>query len=484
MNFPADMLPMYTASMSSERSFASWIAFSPASIPRSRKERSHNSPNSVSPTPMTATSRIDLGLPHQNLAAVLRVCRVVDEDLVRDHVFDRRRRIPSDLRDFVRDREIEAVRTRAAAVADREDPVSCFGLVEDRAEAHHDRAAVCVPDVPHAEARVHLRFLEAELLRHPDGELAVRLMEDRVVVVLRGRAGPLEEELGAVDDVLEVRGFAGEATAVARIPLAFAPPEVRSVRRERDGVADVRDRAVRPDQERGPARRRTVLEGIARRALAGVRTDRESVLHHLREGQAHCRLNRSGSGFARELEVRRRQDRSGSDRFRHDRRGRLDRVRMGLRSDVDRADLGRIDVDLRHARPCGFDGDRDDVLVGTRDALRADVQPATHRLAVGAPDHADVLRSDPVPWDVPAVADDACFHAIRSSLEMSSPWSRSVRARMMLSNSASFTARSSMFSGCTYTTIAGFIGWALIAIIGERPYLTPVKNRALSLVDP
>src|SRR5436309_5684970 len=393
MNFPADMLPMYTASMSSERSLASWIAFSPASIPRSRKERSHNSPNSVSPTPMTATSRIDLGLPHEDLAAVLRVGRVVDEDLVRDHVFDRRRRIASDLRDLVRNGEVGAVGTGAAAVADGEDPVSRLGLVEDRAEAYHDCAAVCVPDVPHAEARVHLRFLEAELLRHPDGELAVRLMEDRVVVVLRGRAGPLEEELGAVDDVLEVRGLAGEATAVARIPLAFAPPEVWGVGRERDGVADVRDRAVRPDQERGPARRRTVLERIARRTLARVGADRESVLHHLREGQAHCRLNRSGSGFARELEVRRRHDRTGSDRCRHDRRGRLDRVRMGLRSGVARADLGGGDVELRHARPRRLDGDRDDVLVGTRDALRADVQPATHRLAVGAPDHPDVLRS-------------------------------------------------------------------------------------------
>src|SRR2546422_2415810 len=470
--------------MSSDRSLASWIAFSPASIPRSRKERSHSSPNSVSPTPMIATSRIDLGLPHQDLAAILRVGRVVDEDLVRDHVFDRRRRIASDLRDLVRDREIEAVGTGAAAVADGEDPVSRLGLVQDRAEAHHDGAAVRVPDAPHAQARVHLRFLEAELLPHPDGDLSVRLVEDRVIVVLRGRARPLEEQLGAVDDVLEVCGFAREATAVARIPLAFAPPEVRGVRRVRDSVADVRDRAVRPDQEGGPARRRTVLEGIARRPLAGVRADREPVLHHLRQGQAHRRLNRSGPGLARELEVRRGEDRRRSDRFRHDRRGRLDGVWMGLRSHVNRADLGRVDVDLRHARPRGLDGDRDDVLVGARDALRADVQPATHRLAVGAPDHADVLRSNPVPRDVRAVADDACLHAIRSSLEMSSPWSRSVRARMMLSNSASFTARSSMFSGCTYTTIAGFIGWALIAIIGERPYLTPMKNRALSPVDP
>src|SRR5947209_4734801 len=152
MNFPADMLPMYTASMSSERSFASWIAFSPASIPRSRKERSHNSPNSVSPTPMTATSRIGLGLPHQDLAAVLRIRRIVDEDLVRDHVLDRRRRIPSDLRDLVRDREIEAVRTCAAAVADGEDPVSRLGLVQDRAEAYHDCGAVRVPDLPHARS--------------------------------------------------------------------------------------------------------------------------------------------------------------------------------------------------------------------------------------------------------------------------------------------------------------------------------------------
>src|SRR3989454_4495689 len=292
MNLPADMLPMYTASMSSERSFASWIAFSPASIPRSRKERSHSSPNSVSPTPMTATSRIDLGLPHEDLAAVLRVRRVVDEDLVRDHVLDRRRRIASDLRDLVRDREIEAVRPRAAAVADGEDSVSRLGLVQDRAEAHHDRAAVRVPDVPHAQAGIHLRLLEAELLRHPDRELSVRLVEDRVVIVLRGRAGPLEEELGAIDDVLEVRGFAGETTAVARIPLALAPPEVRGIGRVRDGVADVRDRSVRPDQERGPARGRTLLEGIARRALARVGADRESVLHHLREGQAHGRLDR------------------------------------------------------------------------------------------------------------------------------------------------------------------------------------------------
>src|SRR6058998_3048940 len=124
MNLPADMLPMYTASMSSERSFASWIAFSPASIPRSLKERSHSSPNSVSPTPMTATSRMGSGLPHQDLPAILRIRRVVDERLVRDHLFDRRRGIAADFRDLIRDGEVESVGPGAAAVAHREDSVS------------------------------------------------------------------------------------------------------------------------------------------------------------------------------------------------------------------------------------------------------------------------------------------------------------------------------------------------------------------------
>src|SRR5712691_12892284 len=421
MNFPADMLPMYTASMSSERSFASWIALSPASMPRSRNERSHSSPNSVSPTPMTATSRTESGLPHQDLPAVLRVRCVVDEDLVRDHLLDRGRGIPADLRDLVRHGEVEASGPGAAAVADREDAIARLGLVQDRAEAHHDRAAVCVADFPHAQARVDLRLLESELLRRADGELAVRLVEDRVVVILRGRAGSLEQELGAIDDVLEVRRFAGETSAVARVSLPFAAPEVRSVRGEGDGVADVGDRAIRPDEEGGPSGRGAVFERVPGGALARVRTDREAVLHHLRQGQAHRRLYLGGPGLAREFEVSGRQDLGGSDRLRDDRRGWLHRVRMGFGADIDCADLGGVDGDLGHARPRGFDGDRDHVFVGAGHALRADVQTAAHRFAVGAPYHADVLRSNPVPRDVPAVAHDACFHAIRSNLVMSSP---------------------------------------------------------------
>src|SRR3989441_12113317 len=424
------------------------------------------------------------GLPHQDLPAVLRVRRVVDEDLIRDHVLDRRRGIPADLRDLVGHGEVKAVGACTAAVADREDAVARLGLVEDRAEADHDRPAVRVADLPHAQARVDLRLLESELLRRADGELAVRLVEHGVVVILRGRAGSLEQKLGATDDVLEVRRFASEASAVAGVSLAFAAPEVRRVRGERDGVADVGDRTIRPDEESGPSGRGAVLERVPGGALARVGTDREAVLHHLRQGQAHRRLHCGGPCLARELEVRGREDRGRTNRLGNDGRGWLDSVWMGFGADVDRADLGGVDVDFRHARPRSFDGDRDHVFVGAGHALRADVQPAAHRFAVGAPHDANVFRSDSVPRDVPAVAHDACFHAIRSSLEMSSPCSRSVRAKRMLSSSANLTARSSMFSGCTYTTIAGFNGWALIAIIGERPYFTPVKKRARSLVEP
>src|SRR5256885_3732822 len=122
--------------MSSERIFASWIAFRPASMPMSRKERSHNSPNSVSPIPITATSRTRSSLPHEDFAAVLRVRRIVEELLVRDQFLNRRGGIAPELRDLVRDGQIEPVGARAASVPDGEDAVSGLRFVEDRARAH------------------------------------------------------------------------------------------------------------------------------------------------------------------------------------------------------------------------------------------------------------------------------------------------------------------------------------------------------------
>src|SRR2546430_14061880 len=97
----------------------------------SRKERSHSSPNSVSPTPITVTSRTGSGLPHQDLAPVLRVRRIVEELLVRDHFLDRRGCIAAERRDFVRLRQIDSVGPRAGPISEAEDAVSGLRLIAD-----------------------------------------------------------------------------------------------------------------------------------------------------------------------------------------------------------------------------------------------------------------------------------------------------------------------------------------------------------------
>src|SRR5436853_7817003 len=119
-------------------------------------------------------------------------------------------------------------------------------------------------------------------------------MEAGVVIALRSRPRALEEQLRARADVLEIRRFAGESTAVTRVSLSLTAPEVRGVRRIRDGVGDLGRDAVDTDQQGRPTRGGAVLEGVPWSPLAGVRTDRETVLHHLGQGQAHRRLDRGG----------------------------------------------------------------------------------------------------------------------------------------------------------------------------------------------
>src|SRR5207245_7193483 len=119
----------------------------------------------------------------------------------------------------------------------------------------------------------------------------------------RRRPRALEEQLGARADVLEIRRFTGESTAVTWVSLSLAAPEVRGVRGIRNGVCDLGRDPVDTDQEGCPTRGGAVLEGVPRSSLARVRTDRETVLHHLGRGQAHSSMNRGGSGFLRGLGV-------------------------------------------------------------------------------------------------------------------------------------------------------------------------------------
>src|SRR5436853_7702866 len=104
-------------------------------------------------------------------------------------------------------------------------------------------------------------------------------MEAGVVIALRSRPRALEEQLRARADVFEIRRFTGESTAVTRVSLSLAAPEVRGVRRVRDGVGDLGRDAVDTDQQGCPAGGGAVLEGVSRSSLARVRADRETVLH-------------------------------------------------------------------------------------------------------------------------------------------------------------------------------------------------------------
>ncbi len=69
------------------------------------------------------------------------------------------------LGDAIPDQEIERIRSRAAAVADHQDPVARFGYVERRRQADHTRPGVDIADQPGKQARFELFRREAEHLR-------------------------------------------------------------------------------------------------------------------------------------------------------------------------------------------------------------------------------------------------------------------------------------------------------------------------------
>src|SRR5579875_811960 len=173
----------------------------------------------------------------------------------------------------------------------------------------------------------------------------------------------------------------------------------------------------------------------------------------------------------------------------HDRRRRLHRVGMGLGADIERPDRLRVDAAplQRLAKCLGRDGDG--VLVGRRDALLHDVEPLAHRGAIGSPDRANLGRGDSVFRDVGSVAHHASFHGISASynrsnrVRISAGWREVVR-RGIRSTSLSRTASGSTRPGSEKITADGLSGWARIATIGERPYVTCEKMSARWVVHP
>src|SRR5687767_13422135 len=102
--------------MSSPLILQSRMLLRPASVMRLRKLDSQSSPNLVSPTPMTATSRIlrASGGGELDLAAELGVRGVVDLDAVEEELFDAGTAGASDLVDAGRDGQVEGVAAGAA----------------------------------------------------------------------------------------------------------------------------------------------------------------------------------------------------------------------------------------------------------------------------------------------------------------------------------------------------------------------------------
>ena len=221
-----------------------------------------------------------------------------------------------------------------------------------------------VADVGREQAVLDLLVGEPELLGDPGGELAVGLVEHRVLVVLGGGAHGLEHHLGRGRDVPEVGGLACEPAAVLGVGLSLPPPEVGCVGGEAERLVDPGDDLLASDQVGRASGGGGVLQGVPGGSLGRVGADRDAVLHHARAYQTHAGLDAGGSRLARELHVGRGHGGGGLDGLRDDGRGRFDCVGMGLGSDVDGADVLGVHLgDPVHHVPRRLSGDGDDVLV-------------------------------------------------------------------------------------------------------------------------
>ena len=161
---------------------------------------------------------------------------------------------------------------------------------------------------------------ETEQRGRPLRELGVGLVEDGPLVVLGGRPAGFHHGFPGLGDVLEISRFAGEALAVLRVFLVFAPPEIGRVGDV--GIGGVDDRQAllgRADDEGRPAGRGGVFQRIAGLALGGVHADGHGVARHPRADQAHRHHHRLGAGLAGELHVGGLDVRRGPDGFGHDR---------------------------------------------------------------------------------------------------------------------------------------------------------------------
>jgi len=122
---------------------------------------------------------------------------------------------------------------------------------------------VSVADDRREQAGRDLLRAEPEQGSRPLRKLGVGLVKNRPLVVLGGRPAGFQHGFARLADVLEVGRFAGEALAVFRVALVFAPPEIGRVGDERVGRIDDRQTLLgRADDKRRPAGRGGILQCI------------------------------------------------------------------------------------------------------------------------------------------------------------------------------------------------------------------------------
>ncbi len=211
----------------------------------------------------------------------------------------------------------------------------------------------------------------------------------------------------------EVGRLAGKPAAVARVVHVLAAPEIRGVGGPRVGVHHFGHETlgVGAEDERRCAGRRRVLEGVARGALRGVGADTHRVLDLAGFDQRLGHEHALGPRLAGELEIGD-VDRGGrTDGLGDNGARRFDRVGVRLGTDVERADIARVDTSgTGEGVAAGLDRHRNRVLVGARHRFFVELEAASIRRCVSPPHLGDLLELDPTPRDEGAVTDDAYAH--------------------------------------------------------------------------
>src|SRR5271157_665949 len=189
---------------------------------------------------------------HVDLTLVLRINSIIDVLRVL-YVVPRPRRKVLYFSDAVRNGYVERVAARPRAERGDEYPVAWLRYVEHCRKAHHAGARVSVPHLRAGEALLYLLFGQPQRMGGPGGELAVRLVEYRIIIIARLRALAFQHHLRRRKDMLEISRIAGKPAAMPGIVRAFPSPEVGSIGRVGAGVVDHRDVVRFTDHQGGPA---------------------------------------------------------------------------------------------------------------------------------------------------------------------------------------------------------------------------------------